>query len=83
MTDQEKLNKLMKDGWSYPLPDNDLTGEDKAELERMITCAAALKVSLPVESGTPFYGTVGQFAISDGNGGIAWKTLHEVQEVSY
>lgn len=29
------------------------------------------------------HGTAGQFAVSDGNGGILWKTLYEAEEVSY
>lgn len=41
------------------------------------------KVTLPTTSGAPNYGTAGQFAVSDGNGGIAWKTLYEAEEVSY
>lgn len=41
------------------------------------------KVSLPVTNSTPNYGTAGQFAVSDGNGGITWKTLVEAEGVDY
>lgn len=41
------------------------------------------KVTLPTSNGTPNHGTAGQFAVSDGNGGIMWKTLVEAEEVSY
>lgn len=41
------------------------------------------KVSLPVADATPNYGTAGQFAVSDGNGGITWKTLYEAEGVDY
>ena len=32
---------------------------------------------------TSNYGEYGQFAVSDGKGGIIWKTLVEAEEVSY
>ena len=38
------------------------------------------KVSLPMSGETPIYGTSGQFALSDGSGGIVWKTLTNVSE---
>ena len=41
------------------------------------------KVSFPVTNSTPNYGTAGQFAVSDGNGGITWKTLVEAEGVDY
>lgn len=41
------------------------------------------KVTLPTDNSAPDYGTAGQFAVSDGNGGIMWKTLYEAKEVSY
>lgn len=41
------------------------------------------KISLPVTNSTPNYGTAGQFAVSDGNGGITWKTIVEAEGVDY
>lgn len=41
------------------------------------------KIALPKENGVIVQGTVGQFAVSDGKGGITWKTLAEAEEVSY
>ena len=42
---------------------------------------SAEKVSLPMNGETPVHGTAGQFAISDGVGGITWLTLTNVAEV--
>lgn len=42
------------------------------------------KVSLPKDdSGNIQYGTVGQFAVSDGNGGITWMTIINGSEVAW
>lgn len=41
------------------------------------------KVSFPVNEGGVDTGTAGQFAVSDGKGGIVWKTLVEAEGVSY
>ena len=41
------------------------------------------KVALPKAAGVVDCGTAGQFAVSDGMGGIMWKTLVEAEEVSY
>lgn len=42
------------------------------------------KVYLPKDAdGKPLNGTVGQFATSDGNGGIAWVTVRNGNEVAY
>ena len=41
------------------------------------------KVSLPVNDNVLDHGVSGQFAVSDGNGGIVWKTLVDVEAVSY
>lgn len=41
------------------------------------------QATLPQENGNPNHGTAGQFAVSDGNGGIEWKTLAEAEEVAY
>lgn len=43
----------------------------------------AEKVSLPKLASGIDHGTAGQFAVSDGMGGIMWKTLFEVEEVAY
>lgn len=44
---------------------------------------AAQELSLPKSAGVVDHGTAGQFAVSDGMGGIMWKTLVEVEEVAY
>lgn len=44
---------------------------------------AAQELSLPQSAGVVDHGTAGQFAVSDGMGGIMWKTLVEAEEVSY
>ena len=41
------------------------------------------KVNMPNNEGQIDYGTAGQFAVSDGKGGITWKTLVKAEEVSY
>lgn len=42
------------------------------------------KVYLPKDAdGKPLNGTVGQFATSDGNGGIAWVTVQNGSEVAW
>lgn len=41
------------------------------------------KVSLPTKSSFPDYGDIGQFAVSDGNGGITWQTIILGEEVEY
>ena len=41
------------------------------------------KLSIPTTDSKPDHGTAGQFAVSDGKGGIVWKTLVEAEEVSY
>ena len=41
------------------------------------------KVNLPQENGNTSHGTAGQFAVSDGKGGITWKTLVEAEAVMY
>lgn len=60
-----------------------LTDEDKAVLDRQIAGLTEEKMNLPQENGVPNHGTAGQFAVSDGKGGIVWKTLVEAEEVSY
>ena len=44
---------------------------------------AAQELTLPMSNGTPNHGIAGQFAVSDGKGGIMWKTLVEAEEVAY
>lgn len=44
---------------------------------------AAQELSLPKSAGVVDHGTAGQFAISDGKGGITWKTLVEAEAVMY
>ena len=60
-----------------------LTNEDKAILDGQINELSQEKMNLPQDNGTPNHGTAGQFAVSDGKGGIMWKTLVEAEEVSY
>lgn len=70
---QVELDKFRQDGWSYPVDDCD---------ERYNQLSEA-KATLPMENGVVSYGIAGQFAVSDGQGGITWKTLVEAEEVSY
>jgi hypothetical protein len=44
---------------------------------------AAQELSLPKSAGVVDHGIAGQFAVSDGMGGIMWKTLVEAEEVAY
>lgn len=48
-----------------------------------LTEALTEKVSLPKSATGIDRGQAGQFAVSDGMGGIMWKTLFEVEEVAY
>lgn len=41
------------------------------------------KINLPETDGTVNYGTAGQFAVSDGAGGITWQTINNGDEVNY
>lgn len=41
------------------------------------------KVSLPQSGGDVDNGKIGQFAVSDGKGGISWKTVINAEEVAY
>ena len=41
------------------------------------------KLNLPENDGTVNYGTAGQFAVSDGAGGITWQTINNGDEVNY
>ena len=41
------------------------------------------KVSLPSTGNGTDHGTVGQFAVSDGTGGIRWKTIPNAEEVTF
>ena len=65
----EKLADLMKDGWSYPLPQ----GVSKEYVDNLIN----------EKLGGIANGTAGQFVVSNGNGGVMLKTLVEVAEVAY
>ena len=40
-------------------------------------------VAMPKEGDRVDHGTAGQFAVSDGKGGIVWKTLVEAEAVMY
>lgn len=48
-----------------------------------INSLAEGKLAIPKTGDTPNYGTAGQFAVSDGKGGITWKTLVEAEGVMY
>ena len=52
-------------------------------IEDGVTALSEEKMNLPQENGAPNHGTVGQFAVSDGKGGIMWKTLVEAEAVMY
>ena len=52
-------------------------------VDKTVQPLKSTKLSLPVTNSTPNYGTAGQFAVSDGNGGITWKTLVEAEGVDY
>ena len=41
------------------------------------------KINLPETDGIVNYGTAGQFAVSDGVGGITWQTINNGDEVNY
>lgn len=56
---------------------------DAAAVGKKVTALTEEKMNLPQENGTPNHGTAGQFAVSDGKGGIVWKTLVEAEEVAY
>ena len=43
----------------------------------------SVKISLPVIGSIADNGATGQFAVSDGKGGITWKTLVEAEAVMY
>lgn len=66
---------------------NTLVDTKVAELEAAVDTKlaelAAQELSLPKSAGVVDHGTAGQFAVSDGKGGIVWKTLVEAEEVSY
>lgn len=57
--------------------------EDVTALESDVDALESNKVSLPMANSAPDPGTAGQFAVSDGNGGITWKTLAEAEGVDY
>lgn len=50
---------------------------------KIVTKGLKGKLSLPQTNNTLDHGTLGQFAVSDGNGGITWRTLVEAEEVAY
>ena len=54
-----------------------------ATVDTKLAELAAQELTLPMSNGTPNHGTAGQFAVSDGIGGIMWKTLVEAEEVAY
>ena len=64
--------------------DPTLTKEEQAADAAAVGNKMNTKVNLPQTSdGNINYGTTGQFAISDGNGGIIWKSLVNAEEVDY
>lgn len=58
---------------------NGTVGELSAEMSAL----EQNKLSIQLTDGIPNHGTAGQFAVSDGKGGIMWKTLVEAEEVAY
>lgn len=65
------------------LPHDRNLREEIGKLSQTVTDDLSMKVTLPLTDSTPDHGTAGQFAVSDGKGGITWKTLYEAEEVSY
>lgn len=65
------------------IPDTIARKSDVAALSKEIEALCLNKVSLPVSDEGVGAGTAGQFAVSDGMGGIMWKNLVEAEEVSY
>ena len=52
-------------------------------VDTKISELATQEVSLPKSATGIDHGEAGQFAVSDGMGGIMWKTLFEAEEVAY
>lgn len=59
------------------------TNETVDEVRSEINTLGSDKVTLPKSNGVTNHGIAGQFAVSDGVGGIMWKTLVEAEEVAY
>lgn len=64
-------------------PGSTLTAESLNYVEEGIETISLEKVHLPKSGLSTDYGSVGQFAVSDGKGGITWKTLIEAEAVMY
>lgn len=62
---------------------NKVVTEKFNELTQSIETSVNEKLSLPKSNNAVNYGEAGQFAVSDGNGGITWRTLFEGEEVAY
>ena len=72
------------DGNAWYQGDVYVGGTSQADGSKLITEEQVTeKVSLPKLASGIDHGQAGQFAVSDGMGGIMWKTLFEVEEVGY
>ena len=56
---------------------------EDAEGRGLIAALAKTSVAMPKGGDRVDHGTAGQFAVSDGKGGITWKTLVEAEAVMY
>ena len=82
-----KINYLTEELYQEALVNNEIneneiymTPRDTSYIDEELT----KKINLPVnESGINDYGLKGQFAVSDGNGGITWMTVIDGNEVGY
>jgi hypothetical protein len=81
--DLKKMTELMKKGWSWEGSGSADLIDAVAKLSEEMSVLEQNKLSIQLTDGIPNYGTAGQFAVSDGKGGIVWKTLVEAEEVSY
>lgn len=57
-----------------------IKNEEGTHLDRLLDN----KINLPIEeNGNVIHGTAGQFAVSDGTGGITWVTIVDGDEVGW
>lgn len=80
MDEGERMNRLI---YLLALHGIYQNAEDAAKITEDVNKLSEEKVALPKTGTSVDHGTAGQFAVSDGNGGIVWKTLVEAEAVSY
>lgn len=72
------------DGWLIKELRQWMVLQQCANLQDGIDEAKRDKINLPKNSdGSVLNGAAGQFAVSDGNGGITWSTIEDGNEVAY